>query len=886
MPAEDMVRTDVDHLINIVKSKGEVSFEDAAIELGQSFETVESWARFLEEEGELSIKYKFTTPYLVSENPETSQHKVNMNKLGKVSAEIGSAFAIISDNLENERHEDTHKKLNEVQKKTKELINQASNDKELAERVNFSTLQQRTDGVANLISHAKTLLSKKEYDRLKASYKKINSELYEIYNELKDPFMKLKQERKERERKRKEEALKAEQERKRRQQEETLGKEKSKESSDKGEKKKQEIDLTINGSEDYERLMKEAYDYLKKGDIDKVEKIYSAIRSEYNKLPEEYKSRKEKLDDSLLKLNKDISQQVTKKSSDSLQAKINRIEELIERIKKNIKASELDDAERDYKVIEEIYESIPEKFLDKKLDIENKIIDIHSLLVKYEKLQYTKQIQKGKNDINLLLKEILASIKNGDIEKAESAYHNAKEIFSGLPKGFIGEKIRLQNNLFSVYQRLAMLKEKKYEKDFRQKYKKIISLLKEVNELTKESSFEKAFKKLETINELFDSLPEGFISYKNSLEARILQVSKRLSHLRKEYARKEFERKKARIESLFEAIKKYMSRKEYDLAKNIYKEAMALYSSLPTGFMEEKISIKQRLLDAYRDITLSMNNETLKDVSSLMKKKYYSLLKILVSVHEHIQKKEFDLIEINYNHMVRIFNELPVGFVKRHNGLYKEVLKVKKELKLYHMTKRLKVSPTKELLEEIVSLYNELRDECKEDYMLFHHVKQEVEKYADKAADKKPENMSVEDYSESMRDEGGEIDAEDGDLDYDEAVSLLLSGDYKGAENVCGSILKKGKNTKAYMLKRLCLALEKAYEGGYDDFFSLIKSIKRDRRITGINKEFAVIKAIRAFSEFVEGNKDSAMVDLKRLSNILPEKSDSRNYVRVLGGES
>ena len=66
MPRENsVIETGVDKLVEIIRAKKRVSIQDAAKSLGVGPIVVEEWADFLEEEGIISIEYKFATPYLV-----------------------------------------------------------------------------------------------------------------------------------------------------------------------------------------------------------------------------------------------------------------------------------------------------------------------------------------------------------------------------------------------------------------------------------------------------------------------------------------------------------------------------------------------------------------------------------------------------------------------------------------------------------------------------------------------------------------------------------------------------------------------------------------------------------------------------------------------------
>lgn len=60
----NLVETDVDLLISLVKSKGTISVDDAAKSLRVPLAIVQRWVDFLVEEEILGIEYKFITPYL------------------------------------------------------------------------------------------------------------------------------------------------------------------------------------------------------------------------------------------------------------------------------------------------------------------------------------------------------------------------------------------------------------------------------------------------------------------------------------------------------------------------------------------------------------------------------------------------------------------------------------------------------------------------------------------------------------------------------------------------------------------------------------------------------------------------------------------------------
>ncbi len=66
---ELLITTGVDALVRLVKEKQRIELEDAAGTLNIPLETIEDWARVLEEEGILSIEYRLTRIYLVWVQP-------------------------------------------------------------------------------------------------------------------------------------------------------------------------------------------------------------------------------------------------------------------------------------------------------------------------------------------------------------------------------------------------------------------------------------------------------------------------------------------------------------------------------------------------------------------------------------------------------------------------------------------------------------------------------------------------------------------------------------------------------------------------------------------------------------------------------------------------
>ena len=61
---EEVVRTGVDDLLELLEHSAKIPLADAAAKLNVDAGVIQAWVDFLVEEGIVGIEYKFTTPYI------------------------------------------------------------------------------------------------------------------------------------------------------------------------------------------------------------------------------------------------------------------------------------------------------------------------------------------------------------------------------------------------------------------------------------------------------------------------------------------------------------------------------------------------------------------------------------------------------------------------------------------------------------------------------------------------------------------------------------------------------------------------------------------------------------------------------------------------------
>ena len=170
MPAIDtIIETGVDKLVKLIQQKQKISIPDAAKELGVSLTVIEEWADFLEEEGIISIEFKFTKPFLTIRGLTKKQIKEKSKEFsGKKENFIRKAEGTLTF-LENEE-----KKLKDVKDKFDEL------------KGDFSTeIQEMKKDISELerYNNIRLNLNKEIQDQKNESQQKINDMSIRILEE-------------------------------------------------------------------------------------------------------------------------------------------------------------------------------------------------------------------------------------------------------------------------------------------------------------------------------------------------------------------------------------------------------------------------------------------------------------------------------------------------------------------------------------------------------------------------------------------------------------------------------------------------------------------------------------------------------------------------------
>ena len=145
MVQDSLLKTGVDRLVSLIQEKKKISVPQAAKELGVSQIVVEEWADFLEEEGIISIDYKFATTWLIEKKLKKEEIEKKVKEFhGKKDIILRKSESLLS--FFDKKGEDITKIRNEFKNIREDIHAELDNvKKELSELERYEELKNKVD---------------------------------------------------------------------------------------------------------------------------------------------------------------------------------------------------------------------------------------------------------------------------------------------------------------------------------------------------------------------------------------------------------------------------------------------------------------------------------------------------------------------------------------------------------------------------------------------------------------------------------------------------------------------------------------------------------------------------------------------------------------------
>ena len=559
------VSTGADRLYNLVQDLKEVSFQNAAKKLGIPVSTIEAWATFLQEDNLLSVKYKFTTPYLilpaatkkkkderafkVADKPfiykvEEAEVRSNFDRIRKslrlVSDDLNKGEFGVLDGLEHE--------IVKLFKRTVQFIQQNTN----ASPQTKSELAEHLASVEKKINNAVKLLKQKKFDQASNVYFDSHSRMNELLKKTEAEF---------------------------------------------GEHEQASVDDKF-----IRELFDRTYDLLDQDKADEAVETYDKAMNVFAALSEKIRTEKSELQENIVRLNRDLALRTNEIRSRQMANAGGIIRELIKGAYDSIKKKKFVAAKAYYLEIAKVFGSLPVGFEKEKRGIKRDVLRVFEKISKDREANLKKSFDSVARQISGLLDR--ADKHFDDLKLVMGAYRQIQSLYVLLPAGFIKEKMHIYGKVIALHKALMQRLEYVAEDLMNKRTVQIMMLLNDMKRQVDSNDLDAATHSYALLNGIFSDLPRGFIERKVEIQERIIDVYEAFLEKKDNVKKERFYTTVRDLEKLISEAEKVVSLNDYSKAYAVYKRIKRCYVMLRPIKASSRRSIRDKILIVYRRILM------------------------------------------------------------------------------------------------------------------------------------------------------------------------------------------------------------------------------------------------------------------------------------------
>ncbi len=567
------IRTGPDRLLELVKRSKEVPMAAAAKQLGVPVQTIEAWSGFLEEDGFVAVKYKFTTPYIALPDVTKASKKKGPAAVqlqqgeGLEFAALKGEFGVVQDLLDRAAEEKMAGEFGVLKETYDNLLPKlkASHDKILS-RAEVSPqkkvqLNDALEALDPLLQEAVDNVAKGRFDYANLAYAKLYSKTKELIDELNSIYGKIT----------------------------TLE--------------------TVQESNNYQDLLEKAYQLMSEGHVEEARQLYEKLRFAHENLAKSFIEKKRQMEEDIVKLNNDLSKNVDHLNLQKLADKMRRISLLLDSGNKLLRKGNFDAAEQYYVAIRQEYTDLPPGFHEDKKGMQQKILRFYSSLSGQRERIINGKFGAAVKQIDSLAKEAKQFLKEGNIESAISIYGQVRQLYNTLPRGFMKEKAQIQEKVLSLYGALNTIYTEESLNKLKSMSAQIASLIGIMKSQTAQDRLDEAEATYEKVNEIYKQIPKGFLHEETSLQNQIVQAYDAYLSKTKQVGASSTTAMLHIISKLLEQGERQFKQRDYEGANRTYLKLIELYNGLPSGFPGQKRQIREKALRLYKGLLSTTNTK-------------------------------------------------------------------------------------------------------------------------------------------------------------------------------------------------------------------------------------------------------------------------------------
>lgn len=178
--------------------------------------------------------------------------------------------------------------------------------------------------------------------------------------------------------------------------------------------------------------------------------LYMQVKERFTNLTKTQIEEKNFIHKKLSQLNEALTIQLSQVMVD-VDKKAQMIENLLVKGEGYLKEGKLEVADEMYKQVKQVFDQLPDVFLEKRLRLENSIMNFFSRLNIENAKKMLDEFERTKKEVQGLLDHGFQQVQAGRLDLAKKDYLKINQLYSKLPSGFMYDKLMLYKQILKLY---------------------------------------------------------------------------------------------------------------------------------------------------------------------------------------------------------------------------------------------------------------------------------------------------------------------------------------------------------------------------------------------------------------------------------------------------
>ena len=182
----------------------------------------------------------------------------------------------------------------------------------------------------------------------------------------------------------------------------------------------------------------------------------------------------------------------------------------------------------------------------------------------------------------------------------------------------------------------------------------------------------------QSYSQLWRSLMQQNLNWNKELYGQISILSRQFSGILGN-AYDELKRKSEHIYELINRARGSLKEGKKDIPFKLYAEVEEMGNSIPNIFFEEKKNLQGQILNFYKELTGTTDNELIKKVSGLI----VEINQMIDAINNSIRSNDIANAAASYNKCIELYNQIPEGFLMRKIQSGMKLLEIYRSISIY-----------------------------------------------------------------------------------------------------------------------------------------------------------------------------------------------------------